>query len=422
MAKIATLIDDFEDGVISPSLWTADSGIQEVSGKLTIPATTSTPICRSINLYDATESSLRVHIATFTNTGSSGTISCGMYLRADANNGVSIQKTPSSIIGQKQVGGTYTTLFTFAHDATIVYWRFRETSGIFYWETSRNGTTWTVQFSTNTATNLFNLTSCWFAMYASMGVPEGIPGSFSLNSVNAGQTITAAASSTSSGSATLALNHSLTASAASTSSGSANLQIHAASVFSLTASGSSTSSGTAMIYRLSPGQITASGQSYSSGSATFTVQLSLTGTAQSYSTGTVTLSVIAAPIDPAITQYFYFEPPVVYDNPTTLPPPFPQIRNSWAKWQKPQPRGRSVLRTGNVCQVIDTPTVDQTLSADRYYAGGHIYVIDSNEANLLSACGLTVTPIPVNWTFYPGEDIFPQTDIFPGYQDIAPPS
>lgn len=189
----------------------------------------------------------------------------------------------------------------------------------------------------------------------------------------------------------------------------------------MTATGASTSTGTAMISRLAPGQLSAIGASYSSGSAAFTVQLFITAIGQSFATGTATFTILPAANPFLVTQYFYFEPPVVYDRPTTIHPPRPKYINAYARWQGGQARGRSVLRTGSNVQVIDTPTVDQTNAADAYYAGGHIYVIDNNEAEILSAAGLTVTPIPIAYTLYPDLDIYPQTDLFPGYQDLIIP-
>lgn len=422
MAKLATLTDDFDDNIIDPSLWTADPGITETIGRLIITPSTATPALRSISFYDATESGIVFHIPTVTPPGSSGTLSCGVALRPDANNAVAFTKTPTDLICQKQVGGIYTTVATFTYDSpTMQYWRMRETTGIFYWETSIDGIGWTPRFNTFVSPSLFPITSVKVLAYASFTGSEFFPGNLQINSINLGLRITASGSSTSDGSARILTTHTLTGSTSSTSFGSAAITIHSATVFAMTGVGASTSSGTAMMFVHAPGQLTAFGQSYSSGSAAFRVQLYITAIAQSYATGTATISIIPAIPDSTITQYFYFEPPVVYDRPTTIHPPRPKYINAYARWQGGQARGRSVLRYGNQCQVIDTPTVDQTNTADAYYAGGHVYIIDNLEADKLSACGLIVTPIPLRFTLFPDEDVFPQTDTFPGFQDFVLP-
>lgn len=422
MAKLATLTDDFDDNIIDPLLWTADPGITETGGSLVITPSTATPVLRGINFYDATESGIILNIPFVTQPGITGTLSCGVALRKDANNAVGFTKTPSNLICQKQVAGIYTDVATFTYDSpTMQYWRFREAAGIFYWETSIDGVGWTPRFNTTVATNLFPLTAVKFLAYATYTGSEFFTGSLQINSVNLGLRITASGASTSSGSARILTTHTLTGEASSTSSGSAAITIHSAAMFAMTGAGASTSSGTAMIFRLAPGQLTAFGQSYSSGSAAFTVQLFITAIGQSFATGHAAFTIIPATLPSSITQYFYFEPPVVFDRPTTIHPPRPKYINAYARWQGGQARGRSVLRTGSSVQVLDTPTVDQTNSADAYYAGGHIYVIDNNEADILSAAGLVVTPIPIAYTLYPDTNIYPQTDLFPGYQDLIIP-
>lgn len=81
----------------------------------------------------------------------------------------------------------------------------------------------------------------------------------------------------------------------------------------------------------------------------------------------------------------YFEPPIVYDLPPTLPGR--GIVNSHAKWKGGQRRGRSVLKKDGIYTTVDVPTSDQTLAADIYYAGGHVYEISQAEYDALIAAG-----------------------------------
>lgn len=91
-----------------------------------------------------------------------------------------------------------------------------------------------------------------------------------------------------------------------------------------------------------------------------------------------------------MTELFYFEPPVAYDLPPTLPNPRPRYINAHARWKGGQRRGRSVLKLDGVYQTIDTPTVDQTLAASEVYMGGHIYTVTSLVAAALVAAGYTI--------------------------------
>lgn len=86
----------------------------------------------------------------------------------------------------------------------------------------------------------------------------------------------------------------------------------------------------------------------------------------------------------------YFEPPIAYDLPPTLPGARGVI-NSHARWKKGQRRGRSVLKTAGVYKTVDSPTVDETKAADIYYAGGHIYEVSDAERLALEAAEYTVT-------------------------------
>lgn len=93
--------------------------------------------------------------------------------------------------------------------------------------------------------------------------------------------------------------------------------------------------------------------------------------------------------DTMSTETYFFEPPIAYDLPPTLPPLNRRI-NSHAKWKPGQRRGRSVLKTAGVFTTVDVPTVDQTNAADEYYAGGHIYEINVLQAADLLAAGYNI--------------------------------
>lgn len=419
MAKISTLIDDFQDNVIDTSKWTVTGGT-ETGGRAVLTPSTSFAYWSADASYDLTASQITANIPVVTNVGTSGSLQSGFALERDPNNYIGMRVFNNELLCTKRVAGTETQLSFTPYSATNhLYWRIRESGGNVYWETSATGTgTFFIQHTEGLAT-LFDLTALFpyfFAGWSSGFEPS--PGTLQIESVNPGQQLTAAGTSTSSGTVHLLILHRLSASGTSTSSGSAAITIPPLTHHSITASGSSTSTGQASFIILAPDQLTASGQSYSSGSAALTVLHNITAVGQSFSTGTALFTVVAAVS--LTTQYFYFEPPIAYDLPATLPNPRPRYLNAHARWKGGQRRGRSVLKLNGVYQTIDTPTVDQTHAATEVYMGGHIYTITNITADALVAAGYTVIPIPINWTLYPGEDVFPEANLFPGYQELIP--
>lgn len=419
MTKLSALIDDFADGVINPTLWTSGPGISETGGRLVITPSPSFPIFGSaVSTYDLTSSQVTAHIPAITVTGSTGTLDSGMVVDS-ATNVIAIRKVGSQLICSKRVGGVHTDLaFTPYSAVNHLYWRIRESGGNIYWETSATGTGGFFIQNTTTVASLFPVTSVGCYFYSGYSGFEPAPGTLQLEAVNPGLAITAAGASTASGSAVLLIRYAITGAASSTSSGSVAITIPPLTSHAMTGAGVSTSTGTAQFIILVPGQITASGGSVSSGAVQLSISHRITATGSSFSDGSLTFTIYVAPT--VITQYFYFEPPVAYDLPPTLPNPRPRYINAHARWKGGQRRGRSVLKLDGNYITIDTPTVDQTLAATEVYMGGHIYLITDVIADALVAAGYTVIPIPVSFTLYPGEDVFPENDLYPGYQELLP--
>lgn len=397
MAKIATIIDDFQDGTIDPSLWTADPGVTETGGRAKIVPSTSHPILGSVlpRTHDLTSSQVVGYIPTVTSNGSTGTLQSVMAVDKDANNLISIRKVGSQLICTKVVAGTETNLaFTPYNAVNHLFWRIRADATNIYWETSSTGTSYFIQHTENIATLGFAITTVGLFFTSGYSGVEAFPGTFQIEAVNPGLPFVGSAASTSSGSLAILKVSPLeiTANAVSTSTGTLAWTILPAATLYLTLSGASTSAGS-----FSP-QILAIG--------------SITGTAASTSTGSLTLSiyVLTLPED-----YYYFEPPIAYDLPPTLPEPTrPRYLNAHAKWKGGQRRGRTVLKytgslvypsdtlfpdtadlfpliEGQVTYVtVDTPTVDQMAAADFAYQGGHVYVVANDEAENLVNAGFTI--------------------------------
>ena len=426
MAKFATLIDDFQDGVIDTSLWVTSGTVAETGGRAKLTPTTSFSFWQTAAFtYDLTSSQVVVQVPVITANGSTGTLQSGLVVEVDTNNRVAIRKVGSDLICTKTVGGTETQLaFTTYNSVNHQFWRIRCDSSNVYWETSSNGNGYFIQ-------NVVSIASLGFSLTTTMGLffftgysgTEAFPGTFQIEAVNPGLPIASHGTSTSTGSLALLITAPdfITGNALSTSTGSLAFTIVPATTLYITASGTSTSTGHVALSLVVPRLITASASSTSTGRLTLSTLASgvLSAYGQSTSTGSLALTTVTPAIDSD--SLWIFEPPVVFDAPPTVANPRPKYINAYARWKGGQARGRSVLITAGVCQVIDTPTVDQTLAADKYYAGGHVYVVSTTEADILSACGLTVTPIPIHYTVYPLDTLYPANDLYPGYQELMIP-
>lgn len=73
-----------------------------------------------------------------------------------------------------------------------------------------------------------------------------------------------------------------------------------------------------------------------------------------------------------------------------------------------------MLKLGATYTTVDTPTVDDFTTYDFVYQGGHIYYISDAESLLLIAAGYTI--LPDIYLLYPLLTLFPDEQLFPGFQ------
>ncbi len=182
LPKVSTLVDNFDDGSIDGSKWSATGGVSETGGAVVISPTSSIPLLQSTAVYDAYESSVTVHLAAVTPDGISGTLTTGIELYVDASNAAFLSKRAGNLIASKYLAGVFTDLGSTPYLGQL-YWRFRHAAGVFYWEVSSNGSTWSQVFSTATA-NLPSLSACIFLLYASQDDTEPSPGTAQFDTVN----------------------------------------------------------------------------------------------------------------------------------------------------------------------------------------------------------------------------------------------
>lgn len=425
MAKISTLIDDFSDNVINPSLWTTTGTVAETGGRVVLTPALGVPArLGATSLYDLSSSQITIDVPVVTATGTSGTLSCGMAVGINDNNVVGFKKVGANLFASYVVGGVPTDVFAATYNSTNHrYWRIRADSSNVYWETSATGTGAFFIQATQNISALFPVNVVGTYFYAFYTGPEAAPGTMQLEGVNPGVSLSLSGASTSAGQLTLRRVLLLNLSAASASSGSLALTVSASPIKQLTFSAASTSAGSLSFITVSPGQLSFNGASNSSGSLSFIQTKTLSFTGSSFATGTLSITLVRAVVDPLLIQYFIFEPPIVYDRPAIHSKTPRRVRSLlYYNAHSLGATGVSVLKLDGVYQTIYTPTVDQINAATKVYQGGHVYTIPQSDADELVAAGYTVTPLPVptpQMTVFPEEDLYPSEDLFPGYHDTV---
>lgn len=160
MAKLNTLVDDFDDNAINDVIWSSFGSIAETSGRIVFSHDSALPDYAGLSsqaLYDATDSFVFVEIFAPGN-GAWASLESTLQLKLnhlDANT-VYIGIIGGNLVARRTVANVPTdmgTPVTYNH-TTMRYLRIRETSGTFYLEyTSAAGfldNTWTTFASAST--------------------------------------------------------------------------------------------------------------------------------------------------------------------------------------------------------------------------------------------------------------------------------
>jgi hypothetical protein len=183
MALAAALVDDFDDNVTDPALWTATTTvgplierIREVNGRLEIrPAGTPLGYARydSVQSYDLEGSLTGVEVVrTLRQTLGASTQFTAV---AGAGNSVGFSASNTDLSVFRYLGGAFAQLAEVSYDpAAHRWWRLRESDGTTFWETSPDNATWTVLHS---MPNPFALTAVTVRLEAGVsGTAVGAPG------------------------------------------------------------------------------------------------------------------------------------------------------------------------------------------------------------------------------------------------------
>jgi hypothetical protein len=189
MALFSTLQDNFIGPALNTNLWTQFTGgsatfVYDTSGvKVVYPVSTTSATdgdLTSNSSYDLTGSSVLVNVLDVPDVGAVNTDAS--MIVGTTTNGLRILVEGGQIYAQKFVGGAQTNLANTTYSrVTHAWWRIRETAGTSYWETSPNGTTWTVLFS---ATNPITVTSLVIQLAGTAFGSSTSPGNFKWRNFN----------------------------------------------------------------------------------------------------------------------------------------------------------------------------------------------------------------------------------------------
>jgi hypothetical protein len=177
---------------VDPTLWFTSlvdgtGSITESGGTMNLsPAPNngnSQQIVQSLNKHDLTKSSSEVKVTSV--VSAAGHVNQIFTLQVDWNNQLNWWYESGNLYANYLLAGVQHALATLRYDPAVhVWWRFRETAGTVYWETSQDGTTWTAQGSTPTS-GLFSVQSLDTIIHArEFGVGNPNPGTAKFSNVN----------------------------------------------------------------------------------------------------------------------------------------------------------------------------------------------------------------------------------------------
>lgn len=148
--KIATLSDSFDGLALNAGVWntTAPAGttVSLPNGTLQIQINATTVAYANVSTvgtYDLTGGSVGVQLPG-QGTPTTGFENWPLSLILDANNAMYAVLSAGSIGVYKKVAGVQTSVWFGTYDPVAVQWiRVREVTGVTYWESSNDGSTWT---------------------------------------------------------------------------------------------------------------------------------------------------------------------------------------------------------------------------------------------------------------------------------------
>lgn len=188
MAAVSTLYDNFDDNSLAGGWYTYSGGsatVNETNQRIqfAMPSSSTSSTYAGIasnSTYDLTGS--YAFLETVTLPSSSTNAGAILTLKVNGSNELRWIKEASTLYAQRTVGGTRTTVTSFAfNSSTHKWWRIRESGGTIYWDTSTNGGSWTNRGSW---TNTLTITSIEVNVHVACYQNETNPGNFYADNFN----------------------------------------------------------------------------------------------------------------------------------------------------------------------------------------------------------------------------------------------
>lgn len=185
---VHTLVDDFGDGVTASAFTTfCDSPIvmAESGGELVVTLAANQPperLCgyRSATTHDLRDSRIFIEVLEVPNPQAQA----ALYLLDAQYNGFGISREGTTLVMSKWLANNQMYLTNPEYNATqFRWWQIRESAGTTYWETSTDGTSWTVRASEPTP---FAATGLTVYLQTRMWQSEPNPGVARFDNLNGG--------------------------------------------------------------------------------------------------------------------------------------------------------------------------------------------------------------------------------------------
>ncbi|USN96735.1 MAG: hypothetical protein H6797_00855 [Candidatus Nomurabacteria bacterium] len=186
MAKASTLSETFDS--YNTLVWYRSNAtnVAYTGGQLKLTPTTSYHYLDTFTGYDLTESHYQVEFVQNCNAGNHDSITTNFTVVVDGSNSFEFEiggGPTGSVVMREQVAGVNSETTT-TYDATNFRWlRLRESGGTIYWETSPDGSTWTIQRS---KTSSLTLASTNVMLSCGRWTSETSPGNSYFDNLNPG--------------------------------------------------------------------------------------------------------------------------------------------------------------------------------------------------------------------------------------------